>query len=835
MSPATLRALGLALVVPALAWAKGPPPPQTGLVEYAARAQRNVLPDEEIPRPGDPRTGAIRHLPTPTERREQALWRLLAQGRIAQLDRALARMRRDHPLWRPPRRLLGELARQRQAEAIREAARAGDWASLLRLAREHPQRFNCGEIHHLWALADAHHGLGEPAQALEVYRRIVARCDDAPRRLVTLQRAERQVTGPQLEALLEQEARRARDPAQERAFQDLRYRVVLRRASQAYQQGRFPQAASRLLSLEEGLVARQDADAAALLGWALTKSHRPGRALEWFARAAHWSGAPSHRYDLALAHFEAGDLERAQALVRPLAGGEPRAARLMRDIALARAQGAYHNGDYAGALGGLDEARRWGDPGRGGELLGAWSRYHLNQYGAAEARFMDLYRAEPDEEAARGVVFSALKTDDLHRAYALGETLGGRLAELIPGPEIGPLLARGYDWDSLPLEVSPAGRLRVDQARVEASSLGLGQAFRNKSGDSGLSRLRSTRLPLLELQLLEDVRNPWRLRLDRLRLDSGAVHSDTLIGSPPTTPAPFTVSPTTELDQGLEGMLHYRHRGQTTLFAGIGFTPTGAQLSPTWQGRLGGARSDPGQGWRGMLFRSPVRESLLSYTGLRDPYSGQRWGRVLSNGLALTVYHALGARWTLGGSLTLARLGGQEVKANRKASLFAGLSLDLGGGRLQELALGPFVLVQTFAENLGHFTRGHGGYFSPQRLVNLGLGTHLQTHERRAYLVRARMDLGFQAYKEDPAPLFPKHPDGRRYAGKDEQGPSLKLQLASVSQIGATPWQAAIQVQAQLAPQYNDFGMVAYVRYLFGERRTALASDLPGEGLDGWW
>jgi len=87
----------------------------------------------------------------------------------------------------------------------------------------------------------------------------------------------------------------------------------------------------------------------------------------------------------------------------------------------------------------------------------------------------------------------------------------------------------------------------------------------------------------------------------------------------------YVAVPTTRLVNSFEPYLSYQHQGTLTTYAGIGMTPSGAAVSSALVGNLGFTRQTERGNWGAELFSQPMRESILSYTGIVDPYSGQPW------------------------------------------------------------------------------------------------------------------------------------------------------------------------------------------------------------------
>ena len=187
--------------------------------------------------------------------------------------------------------------------------------------------------------------------------------------------------------------------------------------------------------------------------------------------------------------------------------------------------------------------------------------------------------------------------------------------------------------------------------------------------------------------------------------------------------------------------------------ADIGSTPFGFEITNL----VGGLSWTPKLARNGRFIvageRRAVTDSLLSYAGVEDPATGDRWGGVTRTGgrLGLTFDNGpLG----LYGDLGFYHYDGHNVADNQsvEASLGGYLRPVREDGR--ELKTGVNVRYMSFDENLSKFTYGHGGYFSPQDYVSLSFPIEYSEDYRR-WTWSATFAPGFQSYSTDAAAFFP--------------------------------------------------------------------------------
>lgn len=151
--------------------------------------------------------------------------------------------------------------------------------------------------------------------------------------------------------------------------------------------------------------------------------------------------------------------------------------------------------------------------------------------------------------------------------------------------------------------------------------------------------------------------------------------------------------------------------------------------------------------------RRAVTDSLLSYAGVEDPATGDRWGGVTRSGAEIGLSFDDGDVGTYG-DLGFYSYQGHNVDTNQSAVMNAGAYLRPINEASRSLQTGVHLNYTSFDENRGQFTYGHGGYFSPQDYVSLAFPITYQ--ERVDKLTwNARVSPGFQSYSVEDAAYFP--------------------------------------------------------------------------------
>jgi cellulose synthase operon protein C len=232
------------------------------------------------------------------------------------------------------------------------------------------------------------------------------------------------------------------------------------------------------------------------------------------------------------------------------------------------------------------------------------------------------------------------------------------------------------------------------------------------------------------------------------------------------------------------------------------------------------------------LYIEPVRESILSYTGMRDPYTGKQWGRVLRKGIRLNSLQQLGNNWSLSGAINLEYLDGESVESNRHAGVFASVGKNLDLPAFSYAVVGLGFNYDHYEENLSHFTLGHGGYFSPDRFVSIGPSFDFLTRENQQFIVKGRLAFASVSIAEAASPWFPGNDDGNSYAASKNNGMSYTAEASGVWRINDR-LQLGGALSERNAPQYKDETAMLFLRVLFESRQSVLSTDLPTRTFNG--
>ena len=294
----------------------------------------------------------------------------------------------------------------------------------------------------------------------------------------------------------------------------------------------------------------------------------------------------------------------------------------------------------------------------------------------------------------------------------------------------------------------------VQQSQI--SSFSVGAVARARQGEAGMSQLSEIEAPV---QLKMSV-GDGHLLLGVTPTGASAGSP----GSPYGTISRFGGGPVTALampergagsqsDSGVGLSVGYESGG---FRADIGSTPLGfGQSDVTAGARYRTALTDD-LTVAVDLSRRPVTDSLLSFAGVRDARTGDRWGGVSASGGRVDLTWDDGELGIYGyGSLH--GLTGTRVRSNARAELGGGMYWHVHRTSNADLTAGLSFTGLSYQRNLRYFTVGHGGYFSPQQFVSFGIPVEwAQRNGRLSYQLKG--SVGVQYFKEDAAPYFPNSP-----------------------------------------------------------------------------
>ncbi|WP_300843270.1 cellulose synthase subunit BcsC-related outer membrane protein [Tepidimonas sp.] len=528
------------------------------------------------------------------------------------------------------------------------------------------------------------------------------------------------------------------------------------------------------------------------------------------------------RKALAAALQEQGEIEAAYELLHGLPQAEQQRAAMANRLAQqARAQQRYEE-EYRWLVAALrDDA----DSADQHILLATNAEARLSNEDAAKY-WARAYSLRPDDATAAALAGHLIRLNRTEELARLAAVDPGPLADEWQSWRAQQLLSQGRARSAA--HVAPAGRL-PELRGVLAPRISVGWAARDKSGSSGGSHLRLRHAP--QLELAAPLADGWfQAELSGIGADAGMTAQSLPFGSAVLgQPAVSTRTGTHPAVQ-----LRWSYLGGSGPEFAIGTTPAGALIPATATFELAWRETAENHAWRSALFREPVRDSALSLIGLRDPNSGQPWGRVISDGVLVDGYRRLSwtDQWSLAGQVRFARLTGRSVEDNQQAAVRVELMRTFDAAGFYFLQAGPSLGWEGYRRDLSAFTWGHGGYFSPRSFVSAGAALQFQTVSHSRWLLSGRLSAQWQSIERDSAPCHPLAAPAtptictNAYPGERKNGLAGQVELRAVARL-SDQWQVTASLGYRRGPAYRDqvFGLTLV--YLLEPQTRLYADDLP--------
>ena len=440
--------------------------------------------------------------------------------------------------------------------------------------------------------------------------------------------------------------------------------------------------------------------------------------------------------------------------------------------------------------------------------------------------------AQPTQGAQLPAAVGYLTPAQAHGAGYAGAAQPLPLQRAMPAPAASAWATAGPG--NLPDSTRPrtAGDELREVQQSQISSFSVGAVARARQGEAGMSQLSEIEAPV---QLKMSV-GDGHLLLGVTPTGASAGSP----GSPYGTISRFGGGPVTALaipergagsqsDSGIGLSVGYESGG---LRADIGSTPLGFGQSDVTAGVKYRTAMTDELTVAVDLSRRPVTDSLLSFAGVRDARTGDRWGGVSATGGRVDLTWDDGELGIYGyGSLH--GLTGTRVRSNARAELGGGMYWHVHRTSNADLTAGLSFTGLSYQRNLRYFTVGHGGYFSPQQFVSFGIPVEwAQRNGRLSYQLKG--SVGVQYFKEDAAPYFPDSPSRQASA---VQAASDALAFGEAGATAVYPGQSrtglgynlGAAMEYQMHPQvfvgghlslnnarnYREFAGGLYVRYAF--------------------
>lgn len=227
--------------------------------------------------------------------------------------------------------------------------------------------------------------------------------------------------------------------------------------------------------------------------------------------------------------------------------------------------------------------------------------------------------------------------------------------------------------------------------------------------------------------------------------------------------------------------------------------------------------------------RRPMTGSMLSYTGARDPITGQAWGGVVSTGISGRISTNVGS-YSMSLSANQDFLTGQNVQNNSRWGLKGAVDRDVMRGSGSVINMGLALSLQGYARDLSEFSWGNGGYYSPRNYASISLPIEW-SGRKGAWTWLARGALSVSSSSSRNSDYFPHNPalQGQaiglnnpfRHTGSS--GTGFGRSLRGVVEYQYSPELAlGAQLEIDRSAYYSPTNLLLYARYLLAPVRIPL-------------
>jgi len=599
---------------------------------------------------------------------------------------------------------------------------------------------------------------------------------------------------------------------------------------------------ANLTSLMSRARSSRDAKLAAQVGWAQFQRKDYPSAAMWFEQAIGWdTDLGEAYYGLALTRFTQGETSQAEAIAGYRLNSYPKMKTLMGDILVRRGMDDYESRQYVKAIEAFNKAGEYRKLGRSEEIIRGWSYYYAKDYDSSANLFERMYRAKPDRASAEGLYASLSRTKNWERLEQVAAEVPGPLGEIYMTYD-----TENYYKSGLYLAAYDSNEKAFPALEnIDSASVALGFEYNQKSGQSGESKLQTARVPVLQVKLYPVPKVAVTANVALLMLNSGSLANNANVGTPPNfeerireneeslaaggdpvqIDEKYINQPTVNLNNLYEGKIRLEYQDWFSPYVELGTTPINGPISPNIIGKAGVTYRHASGYVNAEFYSNPIRETMLSYVGLQDPYSNRTWGRVQETGGSLSVFQGFMKDYTFFAKASYGEITGVNTASNNHFSIFASVSRLFQVEGFEYITVGPSLSYETFDNNQNFFTYGNGGYFSPEYIVQGIIEAQFLTTEGQQWLVSGSIGAGGQQNQQGSSPFFPLNPNGQEYPGTDSTT-GIFLTKIEGGFLVTPEFMVGAKLGYSVTADYNEGFASLYLRYFFEPRAGLFRSDL---------
>ncbi len=228
----------------------------------------------------------------------ETMWQLYANGRYAEVRKAIADRQAADANWQPPTNLTDMLTLAEARQRLVNSSDLKQYNAVVETAAANPGLLTCGEVDVLWRLAEAFVRIDKPERGRDAYSYILGNCDGPSERLATVQKASALLPMAMMNDLLARERPGADGQLEFGPIKDDLARQFVANAGENKDVTVPPAYLSRL---ERAAETSKLASDALLLGWYNLRREKNQDAEKWFQQAKQAEDSASASQGLALA------------------------------------------------------------------------------------------------------------------------------------------------------------------------------------------------------------------------------------------------------------------------------------------------------------------------------------------------------------------------------------------------------------------------------------------------------------------------------------------------------------------------------------------------------
>lgn len=303
-------------------------------------------------------------------------------------------------------------------------------------------------------------------------------------------------------------------------------------------------------------------------------------------------------------------------------------------------------------------------------------------------------------------------------------------------------------------------KVTINELVVDRSSyFEIGYDFITRDADDGKSSLDTIQIPM-QLNIAANNDGHYFFHAEPVSLDSGNIYFTDRDAIDEFGFGLFCENDCSDYDpnQQDEGVALAIGYEDETWRLDIGTTPLGFEIEDLVGGiKYSGELAD--YFWGVDLSKRPVTGSILSYAGTKDIKTGIAWGGIRATGVSFSLGHDKGGSFGFWSNLDLHLLTGENVADNSRVRLMAGTYWRLINEDDQQLSVGLSGAIWWHDKNLGEFTFGHGGYYSPNEYQSIGIPIDFYGRFTDRFSYRFRVSASYSWSYEERMPFYPNNPD----------------------------------------------------------------------------